>query len=68
MGSGTTSGSGSAGMGSSQFSQADRNRDGSIDKTEARQVRNMKFEDVDKDGDGKIDQTEFSTWSSTQRK
>jgi Ca2+-binding EF-hand superfamily protein len=68
-----SSGSGASGAATSgadvrQFGQADRNRDGAIDKTEARQVRNMKFEEVDKDGDGKINQTEFSAWASLQRK
>ncbi|MFO0143926.1 MAG: hypothetical protein ACK54C_01060, partial [Betaproteobacteria bacterium] len=65
---GARTGAGTGGSDVRQFGQADRNRDGSIDKEEARQVRNMKFEEVDKDSNGKIDQTEFMGWASLHRR
>jgi Ca2+-binding EF-hand superfamily protein len=51
-----------------QFTQADRNHDGMIDRAEASKVRGMKFDEVDSNGDGKVDQTELNTWAAQKRK
>lgn len=46
------------------FDRVDRNRDGSVDRREARQVSGLpaQFEKMDRNRDGRLDRVEFARW------
>ncbi len=57
---------GAPGGGAMSFSSLDKDKDGTISKTEAKKDKSLsdQFKTVDKDGDGKLSETEFQTYSA----